>query len=750
MDATETPIDTAGPFQIERARKRDGQLVAFDADRIAEAIFRAAREAGRPERSLADRIAAAAIVGLTAGRRAIVSVEDVQDAVELALMQDGLDEIARRYVLYRRRRAELRSAKRMLGVTDELKLSLNAVAVLRERYLRRGGGGGDRGGAGGGGGARGTDGGGGGGGGTGGGTGGRGGGEGRGESEIVESTGEMMDRVAAHVAAAEERFAAGSSARWREDFSRMLRGLELLPNSPTLMNAGTTMGLLSGCFVLPVEDSLSSIFEALKEMALIHQAGGGTGFSFSALRPRGDTVASTGGSASGPVPFMRIFDVATEVIRQGGRRRGANMAVLDVSHPDIEELIDAKTQEGSLSNFNLSVGVSEGFMRAASQGATHVLLHPRTGREVSRVPARELLRRIAAQAWRTGDPGLLFLDAINSANPVPSLGRIEATNPCGEVPLLPHESCNLGSINLARMVRADRLDWERLRATVALGVRFLDDVIEVNRYPTAEIARASRRTRKIGLGVMGLAETLALLGIPYDSEQGVALGGQIAATLRDAAETASERLATERGPFPAWRADAAGVAARPRRNAQLLSIAPTGTISIIAGTTSGIEPMFAISYLRRALGRQLTETNTAFEALARERGFYSEELMSDIARTGTLADRTEVPSEVRRAWVTALQIAPEWHLRMQAAFQEHCDGAVSKTVNLPQDATVDDVLGIYLSAWRSGVKGITVYRYGSRQDQALRLLSDASSGPRPPVGVHAEYAGGCAWRSCEF
>ncbi len=696
------------PFR--EVRRRDGTLAPFDAERIVEAVLGALRETGRPERALAERVTRAAIEGLAArGTDRAPELEEIQDEVERALMGLGLADAARAYVLYRRRRAELREAKRLLGVRDELKLPLNAVTVLKERYLLR-----DE------------------------------------EGRVVESTGEMMDRVARHVAAAEDAFEPGSSDRWAEAFSRALRALEFLPNSPTLMNAGTRLGLLSACFVLPVEDSLESIFTTLRDMALIHQAGGGTGFSFSKLRPAGDLVGSTHGVASGPVSFMRVFDVTTEVVKQGGRRRGANMGVLAATHPDVEAFVTAKRRAGMLENFNLSVAVEDRFLRAVERDRPHRLVNPRTGRVVREIPARRLFDLICEEAHRGGDPGLLFLDRIARDNPVPSLGRIEATNPCGEVPLLPNESCNLGSVNLARMVRGGRLDLERLRATVRLLVRFLDDVLEVNRYPTPAVEAATLATRKIGVGVMGLAELLASLGIPYDSEEAMRLGSRIARELRDEARRASAELARERGPFPRFpESRLAARGAPPMRNAQLLSIAPTGTISVIAGTTSGIEPMFAVSYVRNVLGTRLVETNPLFERIARDRGFYSEELMAEIARTGGLGGIRHVPEDVRRAFVTALEIDPMWHLRMQAAFQRYVDAAVSKTVNLPATATVEDVREIYLAAWRMRVKGITVYRYGSRPGQVLTFLSEGAE-PAPPVEVDAEYAGGCVGYVCEL
>ena len=697
------------PFN--RVRKRDGRLVPFDAERITRAIFRAARETGIPDRDLAERATELAVGDLTTsfdGRPP--GIEDIQDAVERALMGMGRPEVARRYVIYRRGRAELREAKHLLGVEDELKLSLNAVAVLRERYLMR------------------DD-----------------------EGRVRESTRGMMERVAAHVAGAEDGFARGSSGEWEEHFGAALAALEFLPNSPTLMNAGTDLGLLSGCFVLPVEDSLDSIFTTLKHTALVHQAGGGTGFSFSSVRPAGDVVRSTHGVASGPLSFMRIYDAATDVVKQGGRRRGANMAVLHVSHPDVREFVDAKRRPGTLENFNLSVAVPDAFMRAVERDGEHRLVSPRTGRTVERVPARRLFEEIADAAWETGDPGLLFLDRVNRDNPVPARGRIEATNPCGEVPLRPYESCTLGSVNLARMTAGGKLDWDKLRQTVRLAVRFLDDVVEVNRYPTAEIEEATRLTRKIGVGGMGLAEVLALLGIPYDSEEAVRLGGRIARTMRAEARAASTALAGERGAFPLFEESVfARRNAAPLRNAQLMSIAPTGTISIIAGTTSGIEPMFAVSYVRNVLGGQLVEANPVFERTARERGFFSDELMAAVAATGGVRGNAAVPPDVRRAFVTALEVAPEWHLRMQAAFQRHVDAAVSKTVNLAGAAPVDDVRAIYEAAWRARLKGITIYRYGSRRDQVLSFLSDAGGEPAPPLKADAAYAGGCAAHVCEF
>lgn len=594
-----------------------------------------------------------------------------------------------------------------LGVRDELGLTVGACTVLRERYLRRD----ERG-------------------------------------RVVESTGEMMDRVARHVAGAEDQHRGGSSEHWSDEFARSLRSLEFLPNSPTLMNAGTGIGLLSACFVLPLEDSLESIFGTLRDAAVLHQAGAGTGFSFSRLRPAGDVVATTHGVSSGPVSFLRVFDIATEVIRMSGRRRGANMAVLDVRHPDIFDFVAAKSTPGVLSHFNLSVGVTNRFLSAVMADRTHRLVNPRTGRTVARVSARKLFDRIAEEAWRTGEPGLLFLDRINRANPVPSMGRIEATNPCGEVPLLAGESCNLASVNLARLVTDRGIEWDRLRTVVGLAVRFLDDVIDVNDYPTPALDRAARETRKVGLGVMGLAELLAALGVPYDSEEALRLGSRIAREVRAAARAASATLAGERGPFPRF-AESVFAGGVPLRNAQLTAIAPTGTISLIAGTTAGIEPLFAISYVRNILGHHLVETNPLFEHVARDRGFYSEELAASITHTGRVRQHPDVPNDVQQAFGTALEIEPAWHLRMQAAMQRHVDASVSKTVNLPADATVDAVRALFLDAWRLGTKGLTVYRYGSRANQVL-AYPDSDGGVPGPVHVDLAYTGGCTGYHCEF
>ena len=549
-----------------------------------------------------------------------------------------------------------------------------------------------------------------------------------GARKVVETPAELFARVARAVAQAELAYgSARAAAEWEETFHHLLTSLDFLPNSPALMNAGTPLGLLSACFVLPVEDTMESIFDALGAMALLQRAGGGTGFSFSRLRPRGDLVASTGGEASGPVSFMQIFDCATQNIKQGGRRRGANMGVLRVDHPDIVEFVDAKISGLRLQNFNLSVAVTDRFMEAVAHDEWYDLIHPRLQRCVSRLRAREVFDRIVDTAWRVGDPGLLYIDAINRANPTPELGKIESTNPCGEVPLLPWESCVLGSINLAHMVRvADGepdIDWERLRHAVRLGVRFLDDVVEVNRDPLPAIAQATRGGRKVGLGVMGFAESLILLDVPYDAPEAIAWADCVMGFIRAEALAMSRELAELRGVFPNWPRSVYARASEQLRNASLLSIAPTGTISIIAGTSGGIEPLFALAYQRAHTlgGPPLLEVNPIFLRYAAAQGLAARGVLDEVLATGVLPDAPGIPDRVRRLFVTANEVDVDQHLRIQHTFQRHVDNAVSKTINLPAEADQDQVAHAYLEGWRLGLKGVTVYRSGAKTAQVLTL-----------------------------
>ena len=545
---------------------------------------------------------------------------------------------------------------------------------------------------------------------------------------VIETPEELFLRVARAVAQAELLLGTAHEADdWQEAFHGLLASLDFLPNSPTLMNAGTPLGQLSACFVLPVEDTMEGIFDALRAMALVQRTGGGTGFSFSRLRPRGEVVASTGGEASGPVSFMRVFDCATENIKQGGRRRGANMGVLRVDHPDILEFVEAKLDGRSLQNFNLSVAVTDHFMEAVEAGESYELVHPGSGRIVNRVRAREVFDRIVDAAWRTGDPGLVFLDAVNRANPTPALGPIETTNPCGEVPLLPYESCVLGSINLANMIKMVNgepdVDWDRLGHAVRVGVRFLDNVIEVTREPLPEIGEVTRGNRKIGLGVMGFAECLILLGVSYDSDDAVAWADRLMAFIAEEATKASRDLAARRGVFPNWARSVYAASGERIRNATRLSIAPTGTISIIAGTSGGIEPLFALAYRREHTlgGAPLREVNPIFQRYAEEHRLDARHLLEQVLEKGHLRDVPGVPEETRRLFVTAAEISLHRHLQIQQAFQHHVDNAVSKTVNLPEESDPQEVAQAYLEAWRLGLKGITIFRSGSKDAQVLTL-----------------------------
>ncbi|MDM8000732.1 MAG: vitamin B12-dependent ribonucleotide reductase [Dehalococcoidia bacterium] len=692
----------------QEAKKNDADRLARD--QIARAVFAAAQSMGITDRELTEQLVSQVIQrmeksksgarlplpgmeglvthGKQRGRRPVEPTE-IEGIVKEALNKMGQTETSDANIKVKA--GEVKCAPSAEGAEAIKNLSPNAMKVLEKRYLKK-----DL------------------------------------NGKVIETPEQMFRRVAHCIASAELAYDPHADVRsWEEKFYSMMASLEYLPNSPTLMNAGRELGQLSACFVLPVDDSMESIFEAVKQTALIHKSGGGTGFSFSRLRPESDRVGSTGGIASGPVSFLRVFDTATDVIKQGGMRRGANMAILSIDHPDILKFISAKEKGTAFSNFNLSVAMTEEFMKAVDEGRDYDLINPHTKQAVQKLNAREVFDKIVDMAWRTGDPGIIFIDRINKDNPTPNLGMIESTNPCGEQPLLPYESCNLGSINLSKMLRQrdgkTEIDYAKLADRVRLAVRFLDNTIEANKFPTEQIEKMTKMTRKIGLGVMGFADTLICLGIPYDSEKALEVADNIMGFIDKEAKAASAELAKTRGAFPAFEGSVYDRPGQPKlRNAARTTIAPTGTLSIIAGCSSGIEPLFALSYMRTILeGEHLLEVNPYFEQVAKREGFYSDELMKELAVRGSVRGMDKVPAWVQQVFATAHDITPEGHVRMQAVFQKHTDNAVSKTVNFPHDATREDVARVYRLAYELGCKGITIYRDRSKESQVLTINHDA-------------------------
>ena len=684
--------------EITKIRKRNGRVVDFDESRITNAIYKASQAVDEADMKMAEKLSRKVVemLGKKYDETAYPTVEQIQDIVEEALIKEEKIQIAKAYILYRKEHQKIREKKGSLLGIDELdtNLSVNSLRVLSKRYLRK-----DE------------------------------------NGKVKETPTELFRRVASNIAQADKRYDTLLSRpvdieKTEEGFYQIMTRLEFMPNSPTLMNAGKELQQLAACFVLPVGDSMEEIFDAVKWTALVHKTGGGTGFSFSRLRPKNDRVMSTKGVASGPVSFMTVFDAATETIKQGGTRRGANMGILRVDHPDILEFITAKENNTKLNNFNISVAVTEKFMEAVARNEDYDLLNPKDKKVVDRLNARKVFDLIVTLAWKNGDPGIVFIDRINNDNPTPQVGEMESTNPCGEQPLLPFEACNLGSLNLAKMVKGDfslgekvSLDWDKLRSTVRTCIHFLDNVIDMSNYPLPQITEMVSNNRKIGLGVMGWADLLIMLGIPYDTQEAVELGEKIMKFIAEESKKMSQDLAQDRGQFPNFEGSIFDHPGAPKmRNSTTNTIAPTGTISIIGGCSSGIEPLFAISYIRHVMDdNELIEVNPIFEAVARREGFYNEELMKKIAETGGVQGLEGVPEKWQRVFIVSHDITPEWHLKMQASFQKYTDNAVSKTVNFPHDATTEDIDRVYMLAYRYGCKGVTIYRDRSRESQVLNI-----------------------------
>jgi len=704
---------------IKQIKKRDGRVVEFDPGKITTAIGKASAATGEFGEQEAKRLTNIVVEllrrtngptsppagGFGGARKTIPTVEQVQDIVEQVLMAASHYKTAKAYILYRQRRAELRAARKVIGVEDDLGMSVNALKAMARRYLLK-----DT------------------------------------EGNVVETPRQAVERVARAVALSEKR----NRKSWEQRFSEMMGNFSFVPGGCYFRGAGQKRGLLANCFVLPVEDDMGAIFDAVKWTALIHQAGGGTGYNFSKLRPNGDQVGG-GGFASGPVSFMKAFDAATEIVMLGGRHRGANMGILNCDHPDIFEFITCKMQEGEISNFNISVGVSDRFMAAVEKDEEWELINPRTGQVVTKTKARTVFDQAVALAWKTGDPGMIYLDAINRNNPLlAGLGPIQATNVCGEQPLHPFDVCNLGSINLGMFVKLAvssqqsavsgeklrkkpeaMIDWGKLEDTVCLAMRFLDDGVDTSYYPLTQISEMAHKLRRIGLGVMGWADMLINLGVRYDSEEGVRLAAKVMEFIQKAGWEESARTAREKGVFPLWK-ESSFVKFHPIlgkkgrvRNIAVTTIAPTGTISMIADCNSGIEPIFALSYIKDVVDQEgLSYTNTSFEqaltdTLGKGERLAIEPVLHEVSKTGSVAAVGGVPHWIKEVFRTAHDISPEWHVRMQSAFQRYTDNAVSKTVNFPQSATIEDVERAYRLAWKLGCKGITIYRDKSKSVQIL-------------------------------
>jgi len=661
--------------KITRIRKRDGSIELFNTEKIQKILEALIPENKKKQiRKILQEIRETIDKYYT--EEMFPTTQDIEDLILEFLKKYKIQSAIKTY--QDQSEKQKYGFKVVHGVRDDIGLTENSIKLLGQRYLQK-----------------------------------------NKEGKLIETPSRMFKRTAKTAASAEKIYKKNSK-KTEEIFYKMMSKLEFLPNSPTLMNAGTEVGQLSACFVLPVEDSLESIFESVKLMAKIQQSGGGTGFSFSKIRPEGTVVEKTKGKASGPISFMEIFDKTTDVIKQGGKRRGANMGILKSSHPDIVKFIKSKLKHNYLSNFNISIGITDEFMTSALQNKEYWLVNPKTGKKVKKVSAKIILEIISQTAWKTGDPGIVFIDEINRHNPTPLIGKIESTNPCGEQPLLSNESCNLGSINLVKMIEKGRLNWDKLKKTVRNSVHFLDNIIEINKYPSQEIEEKTKSNRKIGLGIMGFADMLALLGIPYSSDKAIKFAEKLMKFITETARKKSEELGKERGNFPNFEKSIFYKKYKNMRNATLTTIAPTGSISIIAGCSSGIEPLFAIAYTREASdGTRILEISKTFEKIAKRKGIYSKTLMLQTAKDGNISKNKKIPADIRKIFLTSMEIKPEWHLKIQSAFQKYVDNAVSKTVNIPNTAKPSDIEKIYLLAYKLKCKGITVYRYGSKSKQVL-------------------------------
>lgn len=664
-----------------KIEKRNKEIVDFNKEKIKNAIIKAFESIKKEPKNL-DFLLEQVIKELEKIKVDIPNVEQVSDAIENVLMINE-QAVAKSFIIFREYKRQLREiSKAYIGTTEKNNFGLNSLKILEGRYLLK------------------DD-----------------------NGNITETPNQLFERVSKAIVKADEKYLSKKKLELlQNDFYNMMYNLDFLPNTPTLMNAGTPVGQLSACFVLPVEDSMLGIFESVKNTALIHQSGGGTGFSFSRLRQKGAIVSSTKGTASGPISFMKVFNTATDVVKQGGKRRGANMGILRVDHPDILEFISCKQQEGNMANFNISVGITDKFMQAVEDNTYYDLIDPRNNNVVTKMNARSVFDLIANLAWQNGEPGVIFIDQINKYNQVKNVGEIEATNPCGEQPLLPYESCNLGSINLANMIENNSINWNKLESVIKLAVRFLDNVIDVNKYPLPQIDSMTKSTRKIGLGVMGFADMLYQLKIPYNSDEGIYLGEKIMKFITDIGVEESVKLGELKGNFPAFKDSYwSNEGYKYMRNATITTIAPTGTIGLIADVSGGVEPVFSLAFTRftHVDDQELIYSNKFLEKELKSKGIYSEELMLKICKTGSVAEIPEIPEDIKRIFVTSREISPEWHIKMQAAFQKYTHNGVSKTINMPNFATIDDVKQSYLLAYKLGCKGLTVYRDGSREFQIL-------------------------------